>query len=396
MTSSASADSEAISRAIRPSRQRASRWRQAHHLGQVGRDQQDREPPLHEPMQQREHLVAGRRRPPRGSARPRMRDLRRTLQPLPHGDLLLVPAGEGRDALIGPGAPDAEARHGAVDDRASEATVDERPPVPLPGPGQGQVEPDPLVEEEPLALAVLGDEGEARVEGVRRAANRHLAPPQLDPAGGRGVDAEERPGQRRAARPRSGRPSPGSRRIGVPATRRGPRARAGRSPARRPGRGDAAASGSDPAMSRPTIHRISSAGSNPDAARVADRPAVAEHRHPVGDPADLLQTVRDVDDADALPSQRPEAIVQGPRLVIRERGGRLVEDQGPGLPGQRAGDLDQLPPCDGQAARRGPARRRVPACRGRREVLRRRPPSSGGRAAPNGSAPGPGPGSRRS
>ncbi len=60
---------------------------------------------------------------------------------------------------------------------------------------------------------------------------------------------------------------------------------------------------------------------------LADQPAVAQDRHPVGDLVDLVEEVRDEQDRDALvlePPHHPEELLD---LVGVQAGGRLVQDQ---------------------------------------------------------------------
>ncbi len=74
----------------------------------------------------------------------------------------------------------------------------------------------------------------------------------------------------------------------------------------------------------------------------ADDAAVAQHHDPVAAALDLMQPVRDEDDADAAclqfgdDAQEPLGFRQG------EAGGRLVHDDQPGVERERLGDLHQL------------------------------------------------------
>ena len=83
-----------------------------------------------------------------------------------------------------------------------------------------------------------------------------------------------------------------------------------------------------------------------------DVTAVADDGDDVGDLADLLEPVADVEDRDAAVAQaahRGEEVVD---LVGRERGGRLVHDQQARARRQRLRDLEQLPVGDAEAAHR--------------------------------------------
>ena len=73
-----------------------------------------------------------------------------------------------------------------------------------------------------------------------------------------------------------------------------------------------------------------------------DGAAVAQHRDTVGDLADLVQLVRDQDRGDALLAEFDQEVEQRVAVLLRQRGGRFVEDQQLDLLGQRLGDLDQL------------------------------------------------------
>ena len=81
-----------------------------------------------------------------------------------------------------------------------------------------------------------------------------------------------------------------------------------------------------------------------DAARIARRhiAPVAQHGDAVADPLDLLHAVRDVDDAHALAFDLRDEAEELLRLPLRQRGGRLVEDQHAQLRAERLGDLHHL------------------------------------------------------
>ena len=73
-----------------------------------------------------------------------------------------------------------------------------------------------------------------------------------------------------------------------------------------------------------------------------DRLSAAERRDPVGDLEHLVQLVRDEDDRRALPRQRADDLEELVRLLRRQHGGRLVEDQDLGAAIERLQDLDAL------------------------------------------------------
>ena len=70
--------------------------------------------------------------------------------------------------------------------------------------------------------------------------------------------------------------------------------------------------------------------------------AIAQHHHPVGDRLDFCQTVGDEDDRHAVGTHRLEAVQQQLRLGGRQGGGRLVEEQHPGVSAESTGEGDQL------------------------------------------------------
>ncbi len=73
-----------------------------------------------------------------------------------------------------------------------------------------------------------------------------------------------------------------------------------------------------------------------------DPPAVAQHRDAVPDAADLAHAMCDVDDADALVLRLLDQGEQALGLALRQRGGRLIEDQDGGLRSESLGDLHHL------------------------------------------------------
>ena len=74
----------------------------------------------------------------------------------------------------------------------------------------------------------------------------------------------------------------------------------------------------------------------------ADPAAVPQHREAVADGEDLLEPVRDVDDAHAVRAHPPDQIEQHVDLPLGEAGGGLVHDDDPRLEGHGLGDLHQL------------------------------------------------------
>ncbi len=83
---------------------------------------------------------------------------------------------------------------------------------------------------------------------------------------------------------------------------------------------------------------------------LADHPATPDDGDPVGDLEDLVELVADEHDAVAFagePAQDAEDLLG---LLGRQHGGRLVEDEDPGVAVERLEDLDPLLPADRQGA----------------------------------------------
>ena len=72
------------------------------------------------------------------------------------------------------------------------------------------------------------------------------------------------------------------------------------------------------------------------------------------DRTNLAQAVADVDDAHALGPERPDDAEEPVRLLLGERGGRLVQAEQADAGAQAAHDLDQLPLRRPEAAAGGP------------------------------------------
>ena len=91
--------------------------------------------------------------------------------------------------------------------------------------------------------------------------------------------------------------------------------------------------------------------------------AVAQDRHPVGDPPDLVHAVRDVEHEPALRRVSPGHAEEPVHVSGHERGRGLVEDEDVRLARQCLGDLHQLLVGDGQHPDRS-VRAAAPAGRG--------------------------------
>ena len=135
---------------------------------------------------------------------------------------------------------------------------------------------------------------------------------------------------------------------------------------------------SAPGRSRGTARSSASAGRRHTSPRspLLHDPAVAHHRHPVGDGERLLVVVGDHQRGGAGRAQDLAQVDGEPLAQAGVEGGeRLVEQQQPRLDGQRPGQRDPLPLAAGQRGRA--AGRRTP--RGRRASSSSRDP---GRAVP--------------
>ena len=75
--------------------------------------------------------------------------------------------------------------------------------------------------------------------------------------------------------------------------------------------------------------RISSIRGSSAVVALADQPAVAQNRDAVADLVDLIEKMRDEDDADAAQRELAHDREQDLDLVAIEARGRLVEDQHP-------------------------------------------------------------------
>jgi hypothetical protein len=74
----------------------------------------------------------------------------------------------------------------------------------------------------------------------------------------------------------------------------------------------------------------------------AHQATVAQHRHPVGDLEDLVEKMRDEDDAKAALLERAHDIEHQFDLLAVEAGGRLIEDEHLSRQVDRAGNRDHL------------------------------------------------------
>ena len=73
-----------------------------------------------------------------------------------------------------------------------------------------------------------------------------------------------------------------------------------------------------------------------------DPPAVAQHRDPIGQLENLVETVRDVQRPDAPRAHLANGLEQACHVVRRQRRSWLVHDDDAGMAAERARDLDEL------------------------------------------------------
>ena len=103
---------------------------------------------------------------------------------------------------------------------------------------------------------------------------------------------------------------------------------------------------------RPTMWRIRSAVVRSAIGSGDDVPPVAQDGGPVAQLEDLVEAVAHEEDGDAAVAGAADDREEALDLVGRERRGRLVEDEDPGVEGERLGDLDELLVGHRQAAHR--------------------------------------------
>ena len=85
-----------------------------------------------------------------------------------------------------------------------------------------------------------------------------------------------------------------------------------------------------------------------------DALAVSQDRHAIAELEDLVQPVRDEDDAPALRDEVARGLEHALDLRLAERRGRLVENEEARVTDEEAGDLDELPLADRERLHRGP------------------------------------------
>ena len=309
-------------------------------------------------------------------------------QPAGQDDLLLVAAGQGAHRR---GRPRRGARRGLGQlgrPRARSAVaVEEAAAGEAAEAGDGDVAGDRLVEQQGLALALLGGQADpGRDRGADRAGAQPLAV-DASPCRRHGVRApktvsriSERPEPTRPARPTI---SP-ARTAKLTSANSPARVRPSTSSTVAASRRSAPRGGED-VLDRAAGHQPDQLGGRGLLGRQpgGDGAAVLEHGDPVADLADLLEPVGDVDDGDALGGEVADDAEQVLDLLLVEHRRRLVHDDEPGVVGQRAGHADDLLArgrqradlavgrISGWPSRASSARRRPGASRRRRRTPKR-------------------------
>ncbi len=270
-------------------------------------------------------------------------DLGLALHGLAQHQLLLVAAGELAGTHRGIAGPDVEAARrplqrpglaGGVEEDAAQMALQRQ---------QREVGPQPHIGQQPFALAVLGHVGEPRRQRLRDVREARDLAAHLDLARRAVVQADDRFGDRRSARADEAgeaedltlaqieRHVPDARRLEMPHRQHDRRIDI----RLMLGRVEVGQLAADHHLRR-RIRRQRDRGNR------GDELTVAQHRHPVGQPHDLVELVRDEDDGDTARREPADLLEQRLRLAHRQHGGRLVHDQHPGVAADRLGDLDHL------------------------------------------------------
>lgn len=263
---------------------------------------------------------------------------------------LLVAAGKAGHRQARAGGLDAQAGDFALDGRQLGVAVDPRGPGVVGQAGQRDVLGHAHQRHDAVALAILGHQAQAMRDRVGRAGDAHRLArhPYLGGAAA-GIGAVDRRHEFGAARAhqsgdaedlagahlQGGAVDALALRVGdVPAghVARFQHDRARLALGARKARFERAADHqADDAV---LVKRVGRAGS--------DVLAIADHRDGVADALDLVELVRDVDAGHAGALEVVDDGQQHLDFLGAERGCRLVENQQPGLFGQRLGDLEQL------------------------------------------------------
>ena len=250
-------------------------------------------------------------------------------------------------------------RPGAPASPRSPGGVDKVEPADEVRHAQRDVVLDAAQQQQRLRLAIFGREADAGGDGVGGAAQPDRAPRRRTPCRGCAAPGRRSPQPIPTVPRRSGPPAPPPRRressrLDVPHARVvRPRTYENHRPGLR-----RAADRTASVIGRPTISCTISASVTRSVARSATSRRRAEP--PCGPRAPIsAHAVRDVDDRDAIAAQLPHDAEQALRLVLGERGRRLVERQQAYARAQRPHDLHQLALRRAEIARAGPGRRVV-------------------------------------
>src|SRR3954447_24983164 len=314
---------------------------QPEHLGQIGRHDHHAEPLG---RQVADDLVDLGLRPDVDALRGLVEHehLRLRRQPAGEEHLLLVAAGQRRHRLLPRPRAQLEPAEVLVDDAALALAVDDPEPRDLVEVRERRVLADRQLEQQPEALAVLGQEPEAGAHRAARVAGAHDGAVDLDLAALHGVGAEDRPQELAAAGAEQAGDADdlAGAHLEVDGRHRPDRLQAAH---RQPRRADRPARGRIERLDLAADHR----GDERVLVEVAHRPArdqaaVAEHRDAVADLEHLLEVMGHVHHGVARVAELMDAREQRLRLGLRQRRRRLVEDQDARRRAEDLRDLDEL------------------------------------------------------
>ncbi len=265
-------------------------------------------------------------------------------QPFADDDLLLVAAREVAGDLVDRGRANVQPPHVVLGDPRLLAEADEaqRPAEGIQI-GQGQVVRQGHLDRQAVLLAVFGQVGDAFIDAVARCADADRAAVDLHLAGIQPVGAKDRPGDLGA---------PGAHETGeaedLAAAQfeadvlEDPLAGQALRPQQYLAGGHRGARREFLVEGAPDHARHDGVDTGVGKALGGDVATVAQDGHPVDDVAHLVQPVGDVEHADAARLEVLDDLEQRLGLAFGQRGGRFVEDEYPGVQGQRLGDLHHL------------------------------------------------------
>ena len=264
-------------------------------------------------------------------------------EPFADDDFLLVAAGEVERQLAVVRRLDAERRDHFLRDRAFLRVVEKTGAGVAAQAGEAEVVAHGHFENEALLLAILGDEREARANGVQRAVEPHVLTGDAHGAAARAVDAEEHAQQLGAARANEAGQADDL--AGVDGevqfvARMHGRAEAAHFECGRACRmRRALVKPGDVAPDHQAHHRVVVDLVALEFARVL---AVAQDHDAVGEFLHLAEPVGDVDDAHARRAEFFHDLIKLVGLVLAQARGRLVHDEHTRADREGLGDFDQL------------------------------------------------------